>query len=93
LITRINRARNTFIEVDGVVAAAPAPRFSRTVPQPPQPPRASGVDLEGTLWTLGLSCRRNRRAARFRGGSLGLALARRDRQQIYRTIVQFMVRI
>jgi alpha-methylacyl-CoA racemase len=48
-----NRARNTFIEVDGVVQPAPAPRFSRTVPQPPQAPRASGVDLEGTLGRWG----------------------------------------
>src|SRR6266852_6469247 len=50
-----NRARNTFIEVDGVAQPAPAPRFSRTVPQQPQPPRASGVDLEGTLgcWGFG----------------------------------------
>jgi alpha-methylacyl-CoA racemase len=50
-----NRTRNTFIKVDGVVQPAPAPRFSRTVPQPPQPPRASGVDLEDTLgpWGFG----------------------------------------
>jgi alpha-methylacyl-CoA racemase len=50
-----NRARNTFIEVDGVVQPAPAPRFSRTVPQTPQAPRASGVDLEGALgrWGFG----------------------------------------
>jgi len=48
-----NRARNTFIEVDGVVQPAPAPRFSRTVPQQPHAPRASGVDLEGTLGRWG----------------------------------------
>jgi len=30
-----NRARNTFIEVDGVVQPAPAPRFSRTVHNSP----------------------------------------------------------
>jgi alpha-methylacyl-CoA racemase len=31
-------ARNTFIEVDGVTQPAPAPRFSRTVPDAPTPP-------------------------------------------------------
>jgi len=44
-----NRIRKTFIEVDGVVQPAPAPRFSRSIPQPPQAPQGSGVDLEGTL--------------------------------------------
>jgi alpha-methylacyl-CoA racemase len=33
-----NRARATFIEVDGVAQAAPAPRFSRTVCAPPSAP-------------------------------------------------------
>jgi alpha-methylacyl-CoA racemase len=28
-----NRARNTFVEIDGVVQPAPAPRFSRTAPE------------------------------------------------------------
>ncbi len=32
------RARNTLVEVDGVVQAAPAPRFSRSDPGPPAPP-------------------------------------------------------
>ncbi len=32
-------ARGTFIEVDGVVQPAPAPRFSRTSPGAPTPPR------------------------------------------------------
>jgi alpha-methylacyl-CoA racemase len=31
-------ARGTFVEVDGVVQPAPAPRFSRTVPATPTPP-------------------------------------------------------
>ena len=30
-----NRARGTFVEVDGVVQTAPAPRFSRTAPGTP----------------------------------------------------------
>ncbi|MBI4081137.1 MAG: CoA transferase [Candidatus Lambdaproteobacteria bacterium] len=33
------QARATFIEVGGVVQPAPAPRFSRTVPEPPIPPQ------------------------------------------------------
>ena len=32
------KARGTFVEVDGVVQPAPAPRFSRTVPTTPTPP-------------------------------------------------------
>lgn len=38
------RARGTFVEIDGIVQPAPAPRFSRTVPDkphPPQPPNAT----------------------------------------------------
>ena len=34
------KARNAFIEVDGVVQPAPSPRFSRTVPDKPTPPVA-----------------------------------------------------
>ena len=37
--------RRTYVEIDGIVQPAPAPRFSRTVPDlpiPPQPP--SGLD-------------------------------------------------
>ncbi len=33
-------ARGTFVEVDGIVQPAPAPRFSRTPPQQPEPPAA-----------------------------------------------------
>lgn len=33
-------ARDTFVEVDGIVQPAPAPRFSRTPPQRPDPPAA-----------------------------------------------------
>ncbi|MGQ9858460.1 MAG: CaiB/BaiF CoA transferase family protein [Thermodesulfobacteriota bacterium] len=45
-----NVARGTFVEIDGIVQPAPAPRFSRTKPQirrPPGPP-----DRELTLKTL-----------------------------------------
>ncbi len=33
------QARKTFIEVGGIVQPAPAPRFSRTIPEPPTPPQ------------------------------------------------------
>jgi alpha-methylacyl-CoA racemase len=57
-----NRARSTFVEVDGVVQPAPAPRFSRTpsaISRPPSPPGADtatglvewGID-EGTIAKL-----------------------------------------
>ncbi len=37
-----NRARGTFVEVDGIVQPAPAPRFSRTPAALPTPPESSG---------------------------------------------------
>ena len=36
-----NVARNTFIDIEGVVQPAPAPRFSRTAPEMPTAPRAA----------------------------------------------------
>ncbi|MCO6415230.1 CoA transferase [Siccirubricoccus sp. KC 17139] len=33
------RARQTYVEIDGVVQPAPAPRFSRSVPKTPAPPK------------------------------------------------------
>lgn len=44
-----NRARDTFIEVAGVVQPAPAPRFSRTRPDMPAAPQASGAQGEAVL--------------------------------------------
>lgn len=41
--------RNTLIEVDGVTQPAPAPRFSRTVPDRPSPPPKSGADTAAVL--------------------------------------------
>ncbi|MCY1145072.1 CaiB/BaiF CoA-transferase family protein [Actinoplanes sp. Pm04-4] len=38
-----NRARGTFVEVDGVTQPAPAPRFARTPNREPQPPTAATV--------------------------------------------------
>jgi alpha-methylacyl-CoA racemase len=34
-----NAARGTYVEIDGIVQPAPAPRFSRSVPDPPGPPQ------------------------------------------------------
>lgn len=46
-------ARGTFTEVGGVTQAAPAPRFSRSTPQPPEPPAAPGGDTDAVLSELG----------------------------------------
>src|SRR5207253_10893475 len=46
-----NTARQTYVEIDGIVQPAPAPRFSRTVPDlpiPPQPP-SRGDEAEAAL--------------------------------------------
>jgi alpha-methylacyl-CoA racemase len=50
-----NVARGTFVEVDGVVQPAPAPRFNRTPPGLPEPPPAPGSDTEQILTELGLT--------------------------------------
>jgi crotonobetainyl-CoA:carnitine CoA-transferase CaiB-like acyl-CoA transferase len=39
-----NVARGTFIELDGVTQPAPAPRFSRTKPAVPRPPRPADTE-------------------------------------------------
>ncbi|KQT09719.1 CaiB/BaiF CoA transferase family protein [Ramlibacter sp. Leaf400] len=44
-----NRARGTFIEVDGVTQPAPAPRFERTPAEQPRAPRPAGADGEAVL--------------------------------------------
>lgn len=49
-----NRARGTFIDLDGVVQPGPAPRYSRTATRQPEPPRA-GADGEAILSELGYS--------------------------------------
>ena len=48
-----NVARDAFFEEGGVVQAVPAPRFSRTSPRRPKPPRAPGGDGDGVLADLG----------------------------------------
>jgi alpha-methylacyl-CoA racemase len=39
-----NRARGTYVEIDGIVQPAPAPRFSRTRPDLPIPPQPTGLE-------------------------------------------------
>jgi alpha-methylacyl-CoA racemase len=48
-------ARGGFVEVGGIVQPAPAPRFSRSQPAPPTPPRAPGADADAVLLELGYS--------------------------------------
>ena len=46
-----NAARGTYVEIDGIIQPAPAPRFSRSVPDlpiPPQPP-GRGDEAEAAL--------------------------------------------
>ena len=49
-----NVARGTFIEIDGVVQPAPAPRFSRTQPVTPTGPALPGDHTREVLAGLGL---------------------------------------
>ncbi len=50
-----NRARETFIEIDGVVQPAPAPRFSRTPSAVQRPPFEPGANTEEGLLAWGFS--------------------------------------
>jgi alpha-methylacyl-CoA racemase len=61
-----NRARDTFITVDGLRQPAPAPRFSRTKPGLPQPPEAPGVSTHAALLDWGIDQERVERLARSR---------------------------
>lgn len=49
-----NVARGTFIDIDGVVQPAPAPRFSRTTPGTPRVPALPGDHTLALLAGLGL---------------------------------------
>jgi alpha-methylacyl-CoA racemase len=42
-------ARETFVELDGVVQPAPAPRFSRTSTPRPRPPPRPGADTASVI--------------------------------------------
>jgi alpha-methylacyl-CoA racemase len=48
-----NVARNTFVDIGGVVQPAPAPRFDRTPPRVPEPPHEKGADTAEVLAELG----------------------------------------
>ena len=50
-----NQARETFVDVGGSPQPAPAPRYSRTVADTPQPAKQPGVDTDELLAELGLS--------------------------------------
>jgi len=50
-----NVARRSFIEVEGVLQNAPAPRFSRTPLHAPRAPRRPGEDSDSVLLEAGLS--------------------------------------
>lgn len=41
--------RGTFMEIDGVTQPAPAPRFSRSVPEQPTPPSPNDADVAAAL--------------------------------------------
>lgn len=50
-----NQHRKTFMRSDGVLQAAPAPRFSRTSAPAPVAPEAPGASTQNVLRTLGYS--------------------------------------
>lgn len=50
-----NKARNTFIEIDGVIQPAPAPRFSRTIPKVQAPPPEPGEHTTAVLSDWGFN--------------------------------------
>lgn len=50
-----NEGRGTFIEIDGIVQPAPAPRFSRTKPALPTPPESPGQSTASALSAWGFS--------------------------------------
>jgi alpha-methylacyl-CoA racemase len=48
-----NRARGTFVNASGVLQPGPAPRYSITVCDPPEPPGQEGEDTDAILGELG----------------------------------------
>ncbi|MCC5808896.1 MAG: CoA transferase [Ectothiorhodospiraceae bacterium] len=49
-----NRERRSFLDLDGLVQPAPAPRFSRNAPEVAHAPREAGADTLAVLKELGL---------------------------------------
>jgi len=49
-----NKARSTFVDVDGVIQPAPAPRFSRTASEISQAPEGTVADIRAVLKDWGL---------------------------------------
>jgi alpha-methylacyl-CoA racemase len=50
-----NVARDTFIDLDGVIQAGPSPRYSATHTAAPNPPKNAGADADAILAELGYS--------------------------------------
>lgn len=50
-----NRARGTFVDLDGAIQPGPAPRYSATPAAAPRPPGKSGADGDAILVDLGYS--------------------------------------
>jgi alpha-methylacyl-CoA racemase len=64
-----NRARGTFVDIDGVVQPAPAPRFSRTPCDPPTPAARPGEHTDRALADWGVPAEK---VARLRAtGAIG----------------------
>lgn len=68
---RHHQARRTFVEIDGIVQPAPAPRFSRTKPALPIPPEPAGHSTERALTDWGIEAARIERLRS--GGVIGVA--------------------
>jgi alpha-methylacyl-CoA racemase len=45
-----NAARGTFVDVGGVMQSGPTPRFSRTIPDQPTPPRPPNAEAALAAW-------------------------------------------
>jgi alpha-methylacyl-CoA racemase len=50
-----HQARGSFVEVDGRLQPAPAPRFSKSEPAPPAPPATPGQHTDQVLAEIGLT--------------------------------------